>query len=160
MSEEIKKLNDDELIQLYPALIKELKDRKIIRTNNIVGDLGEYFSVKIFNENSNLPKLQMAPTSTENVDALSIKGKRYAIKSTSSKNTGIFASIPNDEEQIYFEYLLILLWDKNYQVESLLQYNWAQFVKYRKIKKPENRFHISLNKTIMNEAVIIYSKKG
>ena len=74
--------------------------------------------------------------------------------------TGIFASIPDNDEQIYFDYLLILLWDKNYQVESLLQYNWAQFVKYRKIKKPENRFHISLNKTIMDEAVIIYSKKG
>ena len=87
MKEEIKKLNDSELIQLYPSLIKELKDRKIIRTNNIVGDLGEYFAVKIFNENSNLPKLQMAPTSTENVDALSTKGKRYAIKSTSSRMT-------------------------------------------------------------------------
>jgi len=156
MNDYMNNLSDDELIQLYPSLIKELKDRNIIRTNNIVGDLGEYFAIKIFNEKTNLPKLQIAPTSTENVDALSIKGKRYAIKSTSGKSTGVFASIPFNDAQVYFEYLLILLWN-NYQVDTLLQLDWVQFVKYRKIKKPENKYFISLNKNIIEDAEIIYS---
>ena len=152
---DLKNLNDKDLIQLYPDLIEELKSRNIIRTNNIVGELGEYFAVKIFNETTNLPKLQMAPPSTENVDALSAKGKRYAIKSTSGRNTGVFSSITKDQVNPSFEYLLVLMWD-NYQVKTLLQFSWEQFVKYRKIKKPENKYHFNLNNQIISEAEIIY----
>ena len=155
MEIDLKKLNNEDLIKLYPNLINEFKKRKIIRTNNIVGELGEYFAVKIFNETTNLPKLQMAPPNTENVDALSTKGKRYAIKSTSSNNTGVFASIAIDQQEPSFEYLLILRWD-NYQVKSLLQFSWEQFVQYRKVKRPENKYHFSLNNQIINEANIIY----
>ena len=155
MAIDLKNLNDEELIQIYPDLINELKNRDIIRTNNIVGELGEYFAVKIFNETTNLPKLQMAPPNTENVDALSTKGKRYAIKSTSSNNTGVFASITIDQQEPSFEYLLVLRWD-NYQVKSLLQFSWEQFVQYRKIKRPENKYHFSLNNRIIKEADIIY----
>ena len=39
MAIDLKNLNDEDLIQLYPDLINELKNRKIIRTNNIVGEL-------------------------------------------------------------------------------------------------------------------------
>jgi len=73
---DLKNLSIDELIQLYPDLIEELKRRDIIRTKNIVGELGEYYAVKIFNETANLPKLQLAPTSTAHVDAISVRGKR------------------------------------------------------------------------------------
>ena len=76
-------------------------------------------AVKIFNETTNLPKLQMAPPSTENVDALSTKGKRYAIKSSSSNSTGVFASIEIDQLDPCFEYLLILKWNiKGFSLES------------------------------------------
>ena len=39
MAIDLKKLNDEDLIKLYPRLINELKNRKIIRTNNIVWGL-------------------------------------------------------------------------------------------------------------------------
>ena len=39
------KLNNDQLISLYSIWMKELKDRNIIRTNNVVGDLGEYIAI-------------------------------------------------------------------------------------------------------------------
>ena len=48
-------------LELALDLIEELKRRDIIRTKNIVGELGEYYAVKIFNETANLPKLQLAP---------------------------------------------------------------------------------------------------
>lgn len=41
----LNKIKDDGLVKLYSALIKELKDRKIIRTKNIIGDLGEYLAI-------------------------------------------------------------------------------------------------------------------
>ena len=42
------KLEDDELVKLYSEIIKELKKRTIIRTKNIVGDLGEYIAIEYF----------------------------------------------------------------------------------------------------------------
>lgn len=37
-----------EIIQLYSMAIKELKRRKVIRTNNVVGELGEYLAIEIY----------------------------------------------------------------------------------------------------------------
>jgi len=81
---DIKSLTDQEVISLYPKTLQELKNRKIIRTNNLVGDLGEYWCIKKYNETKGLPKLQDAPESTKNIDAISVKGERYAIKSKSA----------------------------------------------------------------------------
>ena len=54
---DLTKFNDDEVISLYPKILKELKKRDIIRTNNLVGDLGEYWTRRKYNETQNLPKL-------------------------------------------------------------------------------------------------------
>ena len=91
MAIDLKNIKDEDLIQLYPDLISELKQRGIIRTNNIVGELVKYFAVKVFNDNSNLPKMHKALASTENIDTNSSKVK-YSIKSTSSRQTGVFHS--------------------------------------------------------------------
>ncbi len=37
-------LENDELISLYPKLLKELKRREIIRKNNLIGELGEFIA--------------------------------------------------------------------------------------------------------------------
>ena len=37
-------LENDELIILYPKLLQELKRREIIRTNNLIGELGEFIA--------------------------------------------------------------------------------------------------------------------
>ena len=73
-------LENDELISLYPKLLKELKRREIIRTNNLIGELGEFIAASEYKKNSLLPQLQLNLKSTKNVDAISIKGERYAIK--------------------------------------------------------------------------------
>ena len=52
-----KDLNDDEVISLYPAVLKELKNRNIIRTKNLVGDLGEFWCRKKYKETPGLPNL-------------------------------------------------------------------------------------------------------
>lgn len=141
MAIDLKNIKVEDLIQLYPDLISELKQRGIIRTNNIVGELGKYFAVKVFNDNSNLPKLQKALAITENIDTNSSKGQRYSIKSTSSRQSGVFhsKSLYNTDSPC-FEYLLVITWDKNYQVEYLIQYTKEQFVRYRRIKSPEKIF--------------------
>ena len=80
---DIEKISTTEIIDLYSETIKELKRRKVIRTNNVIGDLGEYLAISYYNNTPSLPNLSPAPVGTENMDAISRKGDRYSIKSTS-----------------------------------------------------------------------------
>lgn len=42
---DLSKLSDRELVEIYGKTIKELKERSIIRSKNVVGDLGEYLAI-------------------------------------------------------------------------------------------------------------------
>ena len=48
---DLKDLSEIELIELYPKILNELKDRGIIRTNNLIGELGEYTAFIAYKEN-------------------------------------------------------------------------------------------------------------
>ena len=144
--------------RLIPILL--LRSKGLVKTINFkkhryIGD--PINAVKIFNETANLPKLQLAPPSTAHVDAISVRGKRYAIKSTSGSGTGIFASINIDDTDSKFEFLLVLRWD-SYRVKSLLQFTWNQFVEFRKIKNPEGKYNFPLNNSVVRNAEVIYEK--
>ena len=151
--------SDEDLLSLYPKLLNELKNRNIIRTNNFIGDYGEYLALKYYNNEPTLPNLQDAPISTKNVDALSRDGERYAIKSTSTTTTGNFSSIPiEDENKVYFEYLIVVKFDRDYVLEEILEFEFEAFKKIRKVKKPENRFFVSLTSENKKLGKLVYSK--
>jgi len=79
------------------------------------------------------------------VDHISVKGERYAVKSTSGNNTGVFHSIPVEADlTVYFEYLIIVRFDNDYELMQVLECDWNYFVKHRKIKNPEGKWYISL----------------
>ena len=147
------KLKDEEVVNIYPEVLKELKSRGIIKTNNLIGDLGEYLAIKTYSETPGLPKLQDAPASTKNIDAISTKGERYAIKSSSGTGTGVFASLPTeDDNKIYFEYLILVLFDKNYILKEIYELTWEQFRKLRVLKTPENKWNLPITNTVKKEA--------
>ena len=54
-------LPDEEIWTLYAYLGLKLKERKLVRTRNIVGERGEFLAIKIYNETPSLAKLQAAP---------------------------------------------------------------------------------------------------
>ena len=152
----LSKLSDFELIDLYPSILQELKSRGIIRTNNLVGELGEYLAANVYKNNPKLPNLQLNLKSTKNIDATSQKGERYAIKATSGTATGVFASLPlEDDGIVYFEYLIIVCFNKDYTLEGIYQLNWKQFLKYRKMKPPENKWNLVITKLVKNDAIKI-----
>ena len=147
------KLNDDELIDLYPKLLDQLKIRGIIRTKNIIGEFGEYFARREYKNNPKLPELQLNLSSTKNIDATSIKGERYAIKSTSTKITGVFPSIPTEDDGIvYFEYLILVIFNKDYSLSEIYELTWKQFLRFRKMKPPENKFNIPITNELKKTA--------
>jgi hypothetical protein len=161
---DLKKLSDEALMQLISPssnVIKELKNRKIIRTKNIVGEIGEYYAIKFYNKLKNLPNLTLAPPGVKNVDALSRDGEIYSIKCISSLNgtTGSFwdpESIVKNNQKFHF--LIIVILDENYGVEKILELTWEDFMKYKKYNKRMNNYNISITKTIINQVKIIYEK--
>lgn len=77
-----------ELISLYGDILNEMKNQNLIRSKNVTGDLGEFIVIDYYSKTKGLPKLQFAPPSTKNIDAISINGERYSIKCTTTKYYG------------------------------------------------------------------------
>lgn len=149
-------LTDLELIDLYPSILQELKVRGIIRTNNLVGELGEYLAASAYQKNPKLPNLQLNLKSTKNIDATSQKGERYAIKATSGTATGVFSSLPIDNDgKIYFEYLIVVCFNKDLTLKAIYELSWEQFIAFRKMKPPENKWNLRLTKLVRQAAIKI-----
>lgn len=156
-------LENSEIIELYSTIIKTLKSRNIIRTNNLVGDLGEYLAIEHYCRTPNMPNLSFAPPGTENIDAISREGKRYSIKSTSGKTTGVFYGLNTPEEQntdeIKFEYVIIVIFDEDYQMDKILQLNWSQFLTLKSWHSRMQAWNLSITNKLIGESKVIYERK-
>jgi len=162
--DDIKNLKDSELIQLISpssAAMKELKKRGILRTKNIVGELGEHYAIKYYNQTKGTPNLTLAPPGVKNIDALSRDGEIYSIKCISSLKgtTGSFwdpESIEKNNQKFHF--LIIVILDEDYGVEKILELTWDDFMKYKKFNKRMNNYNISVTNKLVDEVKIIYEK--
>ena len=153
---EISSLSTEDIISLYPAILKELKQRKVITTNNFIGELGEYLAINAYNKNSSLNNLQKADVSTQNIDAISNKGERYSIKSVSGSATGVFHSLSGEKD---FEFLIIVQFGKDYELLRIIQLTWNQFIKIRRMKKPENKYNVPITQKNLENGKIIYQSE-
>lgn len=156
----LEKLETSEIIHLYSATIKELKRRNIIRTNNVIGELGEYLAINMYNKTPGLPNLSPAPIGTENIDAISRKGDRYSIKSTSKTTTGVFygleekGSTKKDKQK--FEYVIICKFDDDYKLEKILEMDWNTFIVYKRWHSRMKAWNLTLTKNLYENCKIIY----
>src|SRR3990167_9264868 len=161
---EIDSLADEEIWTLYAYLALKLKERKLIRTRNIVGERGEFLAIKIYNETPGLAKLQVAPEGTQNVDALSRKGERYSIKTISEPGnlTGVFYGCGEQNEaapEKKFEYVIIVVIDKHYKQKRILELTWEQFIKLRRWHKTMRAWNLSLTQELIAKAKTIFHNK-
>lgn len=140
-----------------------MKNREIIRTNNVVGDLGEHLAIETFNNDPTLPNLAPAPIGTENIDAISRKGDRYSIKSTTTNTTGVFygmepkGSVKKDTKK--FEYVLICKFDSDYTLQMILELTWDQFQDNKKWHSRALAWNLSLTKEPIKIGRTVYSVK-
>ncbi len=160
----VKKQKDDDLWLLFAESKCELRERNLIRTSNIVGERGEQVAIDFYSNTPNLPKLQAAPESTQNIDAISINGERYSIKTITypSKTTGVFFGLnpKNSEEKDKqkFEYLLVVVLDKKLQPLKIIEASWETFYKFKGWHSRMNAWNISLTKAFLNDSKIIFNK--
>ena len=159
---DLQTLNNMEIIRLYSGCIKELKHRGLLRTKNVIGELGEYMTLEVFANTPGLPKLQATPVGTQNVNAISNRGERYSIKSTSGNVTGVFYGLQPKGSDIpdskCFEYVLICKLDDDYCLEAIYQLTWDKFIEHKKWHSRMKAWNLSLSKALIADSEIIYRK--
>ena len=163
MNINLESMSTEDIIELYSSSIKELKKREVIRTKNVIGELGEYLSIQYYNNTPGLPNLQSAPIGTQNIDAISRNGERYSIKSTSTNLTGVFYGLEplnsEKEDAQKFEYVIICKFDEDYQLKEILEMDWNTFIENKRWHSRMNAWNLNLTKKLRNECKIIYSRK-
>ena len=92
---------------------------------------------------------------------MSRRGERYSVKTVTSRRgtTGSFwnpDSIRKNKKN--FEYLVILILDKSYDLELLLRLSWDDFFKYKSYNSRMDNFNISLTNRLINSVEILYEK--
>ena len=156
MSVDIEKLSTEEIIKLYPKILKELKNRKVIQSKNLIGEIGEFLAISHYNKDPTLPNLKRADASTKNIDAISRDGERYSIKSTSTSLTGTFWGLepPGSEkkDKQRFEYVVIVRFDNDYALDSILEINWNQFMGIKKWHKTMSAWNVPVNNKLIQMA--------
>jgi len=140
--------------------MNELKRRGIIRSKNLLGDLGEYFAINHYCNTPGLPNLQFAPIGTQNTDAISIKGDRYSIKSTTGKTTGVFYGLeePNsiNPDLQKFEFVIVVIFNENYLLQKVIELTWDQFLENKRWHSRMKAWNLSITKKLLNESKLIY----
>ena len=159
---DLEKLNTDELIEIYSKIIELLKKRNVIRSKNLIGDIGEYLVISHFNNTGGLPNLARAPVGTKNIDAISREGERYSIKATSTTATGTFWGLnpPNseNEDQQRFEYVIVAIFYDNYKLKKIVRINWKQFLELKRWHKTMNAWNIPVNSKLDKVGTVIFSQ--
>ena len=155
------KLSIQDLIKLYSQVVSELKQRNVVRSKNIVGDLGENLAIEFYNSTPGLPNLQAAPASTQNIDAISKNGERYSIKTTTSKTTGVFYGLPpngSSEEELLpkFEYVIVVRLNAEYELLGIYELTWKQFMKFKRWHSRMNAWNLSITREVLAESKKIF----
>ena len=157
---DVKHIENGDLISLYGDVIKELKNRNIIRTKNVLGDIAEFLVINHYCRNPKLPNLQAAPVGTQNIDAISRAGERYSIKATSGLITGVFtglepkgSSLPDKQK---FEYVIVCKFDNDYHLKAIYEFEWEAFVKHKRWHSTMKAWNLSLSKETLSDATVIY----
>jgi hypothetical protein len=162
ISDDLNKLSVEELWALYGSIHDRLKELGQIRSRNITGDRGEQLAIETYGRIKGLPKLQMAPPSTKNIDAISVKGERYSIKTITlpNKTTGVFHGYGTPDNPIKdkkFEYLIVVVVN-SYQPELVLELTWEDFYDLKRWHSTMRAYNISLTKAVLDKAKIVYER--
>jgi hypothetical protein len=146
-------MSDEDLILLRAKLRAEMRKRGIADS---VGAVGEQLAIEHFRKTPGLPKLQIAPRGTKNVDALSRNGDRFSIKTIcEGSKTGTIYPEPDDRNKQLFEHLLIVKLAENWSLDSIHQLSWTVFVKVRSWDKRMNAWYVAFNNRVLTAGMEI-----
>lgn len=149
-----------ELIEIYGQLLEKMRDDGLIRSKNVTGDLGEYIVIDYYCKTKGLPKLQFAPPSTKNIDAISVTGERYSIKCTTTNTTGAFYGITKDADDSslrpLFEYVVVIKLSDNFQPTLILELDWDTFLRHKHWHSRVGAYNLIVTNALIEDGRVIY----
>jgi hypothetical protein len=141
---------EKELIQNYSRTLRALRDRGIIRTKNVVGELGERYAEITFSERDDLPTIKLVSTNERDIDARDVKGRGYSIKTvteTSAVRTGaIHLEQDHLREDERFDALVVVILSDSMELRNMYTFTWDQFWQLKSWSKTQKAWFMSLTK--------------
>ena len=123
-----------------------------------VGAVGEQLAIEHFRKTPGLPKLQLAPRGTKNVDALSRNGDRFSIKTIcEGSKTGTIYPESDDRDKQLFEHILIVKLSEDRSLGAIYQLTWNEFVKVRSWDKRMNAWYVAISARALGGATKVFS---
>lgn len=153
-STKLASMSDEDLILLRAGLRAEMRKRGMADS---VGAVGEQLAIEHFRKTPGLPKLQLAPRGTKNVDALSRNGDRFSIKTIcEGSKTGTIYPEPDDRDKQLFEQILIVKLAEDWSLETIHQLSWSGFVNVRSWDKRMNAWYVAISARTLGTATLIF----
>lgn len=157
-------LSVTELMQLYRQLLMELRSRRVLHTDNIINDLGEYLVLDCYSRSPDLPALIQISDGTHNITAVGQDGKRYAIKSTTSHVTDVFYGLePPDSKKAdtpVFEYVIICAFDDTLMMQAIYQIDWNTFLKHKCWHSQMKAWNLAITQALIADAKVVFDRKN
>ncbi|MED1565331.1 hypothetical protein [Bacillus paramycoides] len=164
MKKIIEELSNDDVIRVYSIILKVLRDRKIIRTNNLVGEIGEYKAFEFYNKSPLLPNLKAVEVGTKYVDAINDNNERYSIKATTTGGTGVFNGLNDKGSDLplekLFEYVIIMAFNKNLSLEAIYELDWDTFLSLKKWHPSKRTWYLTITNDLKRKAKILYDDES
>ncbi len=148
MKNELKRFTEAELLSLYADLIKELLERKVIRTtNNPVADYGEYVVAKRL-------KLKLENNSHKGHDAVDSKKKKYQIKSRrqTDRNKSTQLGVIRDIDKKPFDFLVAVIFNSDFSIQAMWKFPVGIIKKYARYCKHQNGHILTLRSGILEDS--------
>lgn len=151
---EIVDLKSSELLKLRAEIEVELNSRGVKFS---VGDIGETLAIEYFNTTGGLPTLRDAPVGTKNIDAISRDGERYSIKTIKSgtKTGTVYPDREAPDKQL-FEYMLIVMLGRRYELQRIYRLTWQLFTKLRAWDSRMQAWYVPVTRKRMLKAETIH----
>ena len=148
-----------DLIENISSSIKKLREKNIIRTNNLLGDLGEFLAVEYYNNHIDLPNLTLMANSNKHYDAESKFKGRYSIKTTTGNGTGVIYGLePKDsvkESTEIFDFLIVVKMNNDFTINTICEIPWRVFLEHKKWHKTMGAWNIQLTKKVIESSRVL-----
>jgi hypothetical protein len=149
-------LSNEAILLLRASVRAEMRKRGLADS---VGAVGEQLAIEHFRKTSGLPKLQLAPPGTKNVDALSRNGDRFSIKTVcEGSKTGTIYPDADDKNKQLFEFILVVKLSDDWSLRSIHQFSWCEFVKHRSWDKRMSAWYIGLSGRSLSAGTCVFDR--
>jgi len=156
-------ISDAELISGFATLMAAMRTRGIIRTKNVVGDLGEWYAKHIYSTLGPRGPIFLLKTNNRDVDAKDASGSTYSIKAASLSSTRTSAfNFSKDHVASYriFDYLVVVRVDDSFQLHSVYEFSWDKFWSLKRWNVRQKAWFLPLTKLAFASGSTVFSKLG